>query len=137
MGVGGVSETLTIADVHAFLEAAVADGWIATESYPGHEPLKQAFTLNKDGWIVHGLARPKGWAHYTRDCADLVAWGPDRLQIVMPKTYSAEAMQAGLRTCQNCGATDVETQRYSFAGRCCAACRPEMARLTEYPGWTK
>ena len=63
-------------------------------------------------------------------------WGPDSLAIAVPMPYSWDAIVAGARTCSACGKTDVDTQRFSFAGRCCAACLPEMRRQHERPGWT-
>jgi len=64
-------------------------------------------------------------------------WGSDGLVInPAPIIYSWDALIAGLRHCHHCGHSDVDTVRYSFAGRCCKACLPEMRREHEYPGWT-
>ena len=122
-----------------WFDAAIADGWLAEQTYK-HEPLERAARLRRDGFTAQILRRseangrkPGKWKYE----AMVSLWGPDRLAINPPFPYDMTAIIAGLRTCNACGATDVETQRYSFAGRCCAECRPEMARKHEYPGWTR
>lgn len=63
-------------------------------------------------------------------------WGPDQLVTEIPMPYSYEIMVSNLRKCKTCGREDIETTRYSFAGRCCHDCLPELRRVHEYPGWT-
>ncbi len=133
----------TIADVHAFRDAAVADGWQIDATYGPHESIERAFRLtrNCDGfWIVSGIARPKN-CYFTGnpgcDIAELCGWGPDGLSIDLPERYDFDAIKAAVTTCGNCGVTGIKPMRYGFAGRCCADCRPEMARRYEKPGWTK
>lgn len=114
----------------AWREAAIADGWQHEPLYAPHETEEQACRMARDGFKAHVIVRGNH--------GDSVAvWGPDGMQVRVPREYTWEAVVAGLRTCQPCGATDVDTVRYSFAGRCCAACRPAMARQHEYPGWTR
>lgn len=67
--------------------------------------------------------------------AEVNIWGPDKLAIRPPATYDFAAIQAAQTTCSHCKKTGVKTQRYSFAGRCCEACLPEMRRKHEGPGW--
>lgn len=119
----------------AWCAAAVADGWTIEPTYPGHEPVETAWRLSRAGFSVQGLSRPE--ADRMTPCASVHIWGPDALQIKPPPVYDWDAIVRGSRTCTACGAQDVDTQRYSFAGRCCAACRPEMARQHEQGNWTE
>jgi hypothetical protein len=68
--------------------------------------------------------------------ASISIWGPDGMAVGVPELYEWGAVKAGLRTCNACGKTDVETFRFSFAGRCCNDCIPAMRKKHEYPGWT-
>ena len=117
-------------------EAAKQDGWSCRATYEGHESVETAFTLEREGFKAIGLARPMKdngmWP-----CGEISIWGPDRLQILPPFPYDWEQIKAGVRRCNYCNATDVETVRISFAGRCCRACRPELAKKYERPGWTR
>ena len=122
----------------AFRDAAVADGWSIKPTYQS-EPVERASHLKKDGFMMSMLTRseatgkmPGKWKYE----ADICIWGPDGLTIGAPEKYDFATIQAGMTTCNSCGKTGVETQRYSFAGRCCAACRPAMAKKHEYAGWT-
>lgn len=117
----------------AWREDAMADGWSCEATY-GHEPVESAFTMQREGFVAMGLARQETKTMLAGGKINL--WGPDGLAIEPPETYDWEAITSGLRTCANCGATDVDTQRYSFAGRCCAKCRPEMAKTHESGNWT-
>jgi hypothetical protein len=127
---------ITISDVHTWREAAANDGWEIDKTY-GNEKLESAWSATRGGWIVLALARPKG-EQLNFDVASINIWGLDGLSCRAPIPYPGfDELQPLLRKCNCCGADDVETQRYSFAGRCCADCRPEMARQTERPGWTK
>lgn len=113
--------------------AALADGWTEEPTYKG-EPVEHAARMRRDGFLAIVVARP-GDAR-TKPYGSLAAWGPDGLGLRVPVPYDWEQLRAGLRHCTACGADDVDTTRYSFAGRCCAACLPEMRRQHEKPGWT-
>lgn len=146
-----MSDTVTNDDVEfervvRWRAAAVADGWSIAPTYPGTEPADRAARLSRDGFTIQILTRDmlawfeagkQSWKPKVRYSLSITIWGPDGLQIDPPHEYDGAAIIAGLRHCMNCGADDVETQRFSFAGRCCAACRPEMSRLTEQPGWMR
>ena len=62
-------------------------------------------------------------------------WGPDGLQIKVPAVYSFDAVKTATRICQYCSATDVDTVRVGFAGRCCEKCLPAKRAEIETPGW--
>lgn len=119
--------------VARYREAAVADGWSMRPTF-GCESIEGAATLEKDGFTMQTIARPPaspgGWYH-----ASINIWGPDRLAVKPPDEYSMEAIRAGLRCCHYCDVTDVDTQRVSFAGRCCAGCVDQQRRVLEQPGW--
>jgi hypothetical protein len=118
----------------AYREAAVADGWTIKPTYGEHEPVERAATLTRDGWHMSILARTgEGKWKYT---ASVHIWAPDGVAIIPPDTYDFEQIKAAERTCMNCKATDVDTCRVGFAGRCCEKCLPEMRRVHEYAGWT-
>lgn len=123
-----------IALATAYREAAVADGWSCAQI--SNEPIERWAKLSKDGYVMHVMARKlegnRKWAAEVQVCI----WGPDGMVIKPPDTYDWQKITAGLRHCNNCDADDVDTQRYSFAGRCCAKCIDEMRRTHERPGWT-
>lgn len=118
----------------AWRDAAVADGWSIQPTYD-HESVDRAWRLGREGFKALGLTRPGNERELP--CASVHVWGPDGLAVRPPPVYDWPAIVAGARTCSACGTVDVETQRFSFAGRCCAACRPEMARRYEQPGWSE
>lgn len=124
-------------------EAAIADGWVLTPTYQ-HEPAESHGTIQIGTRIGtfkgHVMTRPNKRGENEHDWSlgsgEVTIWGSDGLQIRVPLVYPGiEAIIAATRECFNCGAKDVDTQRYSFAGRCCAKCRPEMQRIHEQPGW--
>jgi len=125
--------------VVSFRDAAINDGWEAEATYPKHEDISQASKLNKNGFVMMIITRitdpsqryPSKWKYQ----ASIHIWGPDGLAIIPPSEYSWDEIRAGLRICANCGREDVDTQRYSFAGRCCEECLPKMRELHEKPGW--
>lgn len=115
----------------AWREAAVADGWTAEPTYK-HEPYERASRHTKEGFICTILARVNdGGLHE----ASVSIWGPDRLVVKAPIVYDWQTIKDGLRRCGYCHATDVDTERVSFAGRCCAKCRPAVSAKLEQPGW--
>ena len=135
-------------EVCAFRDAAIADGWSHTATYES-EPEERASRLIKEGFVMQILSRsrdnevlcPERGYRYSvhgkwKYEAQVNVWGPDGLGISLTDLkYDWQKIKDGLRRCDSCGAQDVDTQRYSFAGRCCAKCRPEMARQYEKPGW--
>lgn len=115
--------------VRDWVAAAISDGWVAEPTYK-LEDISSAVTLKKNGWTAMAIAREGKYPN-----AGISVWGPDRLQVIVHDTYDFAALEDALRTCHTCGATDVKTHRYSFAGRCCDSCLPENRRKHEYPGW--
>ena len=118
-------------EVAAWVQAAQEDGWSVRPTYR-NESVKQAAKLQKDGWEAAIISRPQ--SRMLIEHADITVWGPDGLQVLVNTPYSWDALVAGLRTCGSCGATDVETTQYYFAGRVCLGCRKV---LKEEPGWTR
>lgn len=120
------------ATVCAFRDAAVKDGW--TIGPNGNESQETWARLTRGDWVGHVLARKNvgKWKYQ----AEVSIWAPDKLSIIVPDIYSWEEIQAAIRTCCLCGAKDVDTQRYSFAGRCCKSCRPAAAEKYERGNWT-
>lgn len=127
-------ENVTKQEVIAWRLAAIEDGWNIEPTYK-HEPVERAATLRKDGWVASTISRPPGSPRpSSKGTNSINVWGPDKLQIQPAIPYSWDALVAGLRTCHNCGAQDVDTTRYYFAGRICLECRKI---LKERPGWTR
>ena len=122
--------------VVAFRDAALADGWSIEPTYKNGEAAESYGTLFRDGFTMHAKARVKDVGEKWSYEAEIVLWGPDGLCIPTPRVYSMDTLIKSLRVCPKCKTEDVETVRYSFAGRCCKACLPEMQRKQEYPGWT-
>lgn len=128
-----------VAWAKAYRVAALADGW-TSEPLSRHEDEERWSRLTRDGFTMQVVARSPqaATAHQMeqrKPWGKVSIWGPDGLAIAPPPTYSWPAISAGLRTCEACGTADVETQRFSFAGRCCAACLPVMRAKYEKPGW--
>jgi hypothetical protein len=122
----------------AYREAAVADGWSIRPTYDS-EPVTSAASLDKEGFHMSILARINDLKRYPNVKnlydIDISIWGPDSLAVEPPKQYYMEAIRKGLRFCGCCGKTDVDTVRYSFAGRCCKECQPNLRAIHEKPGW--
>lgn len=57
------------------------------------------------------------------------------LAIKTPKVYNFEEIVLGLKTCGICNTKNVQTFRYSFAGRCCENCLPAAKEKFEKHGW--
>ena len=118
---------------------ALADGW-TSEPLSKWEPEELWSRLRRDGFTLQIVARfPRPRSEHSMECKKpngaVHAWGPDGMGIKVGRRYSWDEFQAGLTTCNECGAQG-ETHRFSFAGRCCAACLPAMKKTHEYPGWT-
>jgi hypothetical protein len=118
----------------AFRDAAVHDGWSIRPTYQSL-PVESAATLEKDDFTMQILTLENAGKFKCR--ASIYIWAPDRLQITPPETYDWKAITAGQSTCNQCGATAIETKRFSFAGRACKPCLPGMREKTEYDGWTR
>lgn len=116
-----------------FRDAAVNDGWSIKPTY-GTESVDRASSLKKDGFVMMIITRetPHKWKYE----ANISIWGPDGLGIPSPYSYDFDKISKSLTTCPVCKAENVETQRFSFAGRCCADCRPKMAAKHEQGNWT-
>lgn len=133
MDFGFTNDDAKFAAANAWREAAIADGWEATPCYSS-EPLTAMCHLSRDGFKVRVASREKQgkWKYM----ADVCGWGPDGLSIRLPTVYSGfELIQQQLRHCNKCEADDVDTQQYSFAGRCCSNCIDQARKQHEYPGW--
>ncbi len=115
-----------------FRDAAVRDGWAIQRTYPNHEPIESAASLEKDGFKMMILSRPTELHKFD---ANIHIWGPDRLAIKIPDGYSWESIKDGLGVCGFCGKTKVETRGVAFANRVCEECYPEAKKKLEYPGW--
>lgn len=130
MQFGFTNDTKQYDEAIAFRAALLADGW----SIKQNDKTEDTYTSHyKDGYCVQVMSRTKigKWKYE----AQVNAWGPDGMTIRAPTVYDFAAMQRGLRHCGLCKAADVETQRYSFAGRCCAKCIDKARAEYERPGW--
>lgn len=119
-------------DAMVFRKAAMEDGW-STE--PG-SPNETAFRYShhtKDGYTMHIVTRLNDNPENTWSSVSI--WGPDDLCIQPPSVYDWGLIQERLRYCATCGTNDVDTFRYSFAGRACKDCLPELKRIHEFRGW--
>ncbi len=111
---------------------ALADGWIEEKPEHSKDPLNQYSHLSRDtGWKMHVMARinPEGSTSKYQCSVDV--WGPDGLVVRTPNVYSREELKRGVKHCNVCGADNVKTQRYSFAGRGCKSCceKPEQRNI--------
>ncbi|HCE07501.1 MAG TPA: hypothetical protein DEQ40_02660 [Oxalobacteraceae bacterium] len=124
---------LLIEKALAWRAAALRDGWSSHPTYQC-EPEQRAFSLNRNGFHVQGLARPS--TKDTGGSGEITCWGPDGLHIAVGEIYDWAAIRAGMTTCAYCHKIGVPTERVGFAGRCCAGCLPDMRKVIETPGWT-
>lgn len=122
---------------NVYREAAIAGGWTCEATYKS-EPVDSAATLSRDGWKLSIISRDKSdkggkWKYE----ASVHVWAPDGLQVTVSNQYDFEQLKAAIRNCNECGADDVETTRYSFAGRWCLKCNssPELNKKYHYHGW--
>ncbi len=123
-----------VAAATAFRLAAAADGWAIRPTY-GHEPVEQAFTGERDGYAMQGLARPG--SEKFLPSGEISLWCPSGIAISpVPVVYPGFAALAALaRRCPQCGAEDIETTRVAFANRACLTCAPALRAKLERPGW--
>src|SRR3990172_7612506 len=100
--------------------AAEKDGWVFTPTYSS-ESVDKAFKGNRDGFTLQGLTRSSDDKFLGG--GEISMWGPDGMTIKVPLTYPGmNYFQDELRRCHHCGTDDVDTVRFSFAGRCCEKC---------------
>jgi hypothetical protein len=118
-----------------FREDAISDGWTSRAGYT-NEAMESYAHLEKDGFKMHVMARTNKESKY-KYSAQVSIWGTDGLCVHAPKVYDHDKIFIdGMKRCNNCG--DIgETFQYSFAGRCCNKCLPEMRKKHEYSGWTR
>jgi hypothetical protein len=121
--------------VRQFRDAAVADGWAIAPTYGEHESVDRAAKLHKDGFTMMILTRSPASGPKWKYEAQVSLWGPDGMGILVPEQYDWSAIQDAIHLCGNCKKRVEKTHRYSFAGRCCEECLPEMRKKHEYPGW--
>ncbi len=119
--------------VNKWRNDAIADGWEHRPTYPKEEE-DRASSLQKEGWKALILARVNDNKKFRFE-AEISVWAPDGLVISPPASYDFDLLKKGTRICSHCGKQDIDTFRFSFAGRCCKECLPEMRRKHEYPGW--
>lgn len=123
--------------VALWIADAVADGWSMRPTYSS-EPVERAITLDRDGYRIMAINRsesngkkPGNW--YSESKINI--WGPDGLTIPPPQFYDFAKIAKFVTHCSVCKTDGVKTVRYSFAGRCCEKCLPEMRAKHERPGW--
>lgn len=116
-------------------DAAIADGWTCEPAYPKSEDWTESCKLDKDGFSAMVITRTKTAGIKWKYEAMVSIWGKDKLQIIAKFPYNWEDVVDGLTTCNNCGAKNVHTERYSFAGRCCKDCISEMREIHEPANW--
>ncbi len=125
--------------VQKFRDDAIKDGWSIKPTYDHYESVESASTLSKDGFVMSILTRTHDLNKYPNVKnlyeVKISIWGPDDLAIEPPQEYDMEKIVEGMRFCKHCGKTDVDTFKYSFAGRCCKNCLPALREKYEQPGW--
>lgn len=119
-------------EINQFVADAVADGWTLEQTYDS-EPSMRACKLKREGFVISVITRKNvgKWKYE----ANIHAWAPDKLAVIVPAVYSWDAFKDSQTTCNLCLKAGVETQRYSFAGRCCADCIEQARKDHEQPGW--
>ena len=123
---GLTNDPIWIERTKAYRDAALQDGWVATDDTDEH--------FKKEGFKLHVLSRIETGGKY-KYAATIDIWGPDGLVIIPPNEYNWESIKSRVRRCNYCDKEDVETHRVSFAGRCCSECLPEKQKKLEYLGW--
>jgi hypothetical protein len=123
-----------VASANAWRLAAEADGWTFRQTY-SHEPVEQAFSAERDGFKIQGLARigdDHGLPH-----GQISGWCDRGISLMpMPIIYPGfAAIKALARHCPVCGADEVATHRVAFASRACEKCAPDLREKLERPGW--
>lgn len=134
-GFGLTNNVTALSGAIQYIEDAVDDGWNSEPTYT-HEGISSAATLTREGFKIMVLARTLTESRF-RYQANVSIWGPDGLGIRPPELYNFEHIKEGLRVCNECGEADVDTFRYSFAGRACKDCLPAMKKNFEGRGWDR
>ena len=136
MDFGFTNNENEIERVRKWRNDAIADGWSHKPTYGDGEEEDRACSLEKDGWKALILTRINDTKRHKFSFeAEVSVWGPDGLSINPSPVYNFDLMKQDIRTCHSCNKINIETFRFSFAGRCCKECLPEMRRKHEYPGW--
>ena len=123
-----------------FRAAAIADGW-KPERTDYRESMHRNTSLTRDGFVMQITTR-RGYNGF-KYTSNIRIWGPDGLAIMPTKEYSWEAIVAGLRTCDDCEASDVETSQYKctvspgthYARRVCEKCFSALKAEHERSEW--
>lgn len=120
---------------HEWRRAAQADGWSIRATYV-HEPLEQAWTGERDGFKVQGIARQLGVTAGARlPSASISIWGPDSMSIPPMPVYDWALIQRRVRQCMECDQHPVTTVRVGFATRLCLLCAVKLRPSIEHQGW--
>lgn len=120
-------------DAVQFRLDAIRDGWECRPTYES-ESVERAAKLIKEGFVCQIISRTDvGRFKYS---AEVTIWGPDHLQILVPKKYDWGVIVAGLKRCMGCQSDNVNVQQVGFAGRYCDKCAPGRRKIDEFPGWT-
>jgi len=128
-----------VAAARQWLYAAEQDGWKARPTYK-HELVTEAFTCERDGFKIQGLARigdDPDKPHGSMPHGSITMWCDRRINVSpLPIVYPGwDAIKALTRRCPECGSEDVPTYQVAFANRCCASCLPGLRAKLERPGW--
>lgn len=132
---GFTDDEARMESVRQYVRDAITDGWTIEPTYTT-ESVERAAHLKREGFVMSVLTRDnrdrKSKCPYE---TSISIWGPDGLAISVPSVYDFAEIQRRIRVCSACGKSDIDTERYSFAGRCCAECLPAMRAKHEKPGW--
>lgn len=130
--------------VNLYVKAMLNDGWKWRRLYnsPGVRDTSKLgdIELVRAGFLVLVLRRPVPPAQSKSKALGTLSidgWGPDKLQIEIPKSYSMEAFRRAVQTCNSCGRRVKEIYRFFFAGRACKKCLPALKKEFEKPGWSE
>ena len=110
-------------------EALLEDGWDVEAIYGNRCYPDVSLQFERDGWKIHI------YRHTDSMAEDIMAFGPDRLGVTLPKEYDFGQMEANLLLCDRCGEYVQMTVRLGFGERVCIPCRAEHLSEVEYPGW--
>lgn len=113
---------------------AMNDGWLIQDPHKMN-PLNLE-NMTKDDFVMHVVHRKENFDMW-KYMVSINIWGPDKLSIIPPGVYNWELIKKGIDHCNLCHADPVQTQRYSFAGRCCINCIESARSTHEKPGWTE
>ncbi|EJL40764.1 hypothetical protein PMI08_04231 [Brevibacillus sp. CF112] len=120
---------MNLAEVKAWRDAAVADGWDIEPIYET-ESVETAARLGKEGFTAVVYARNRANRYDQSVCV----WGPDRLSVKVPTVYDWDYIKSGLEHCEKCP-TIGPTVGLAFANRVCPACRAKYEAQYAGSGW--